>query len=273
VSRLAVAVRGIGLLGPGLPSWPGSQAILRGTEGHVPTPAVLLPPPRLPPAERRRAGATIRLAMAVADEAVAQAGVDPKHLATVFAASGGEGVNCHALCETLASADRHLSPTRFTNSVHNAAAGYWHIAVASQAASTSLSAFDGSFAAGLIEAATQVRCSAAPVLLVACDVPYPPPLHSLRPLPHHMGVALLLAPPGCAGALAEVAIRLVETASAAPPDRCADAGLEALRTGVPAGAALPLLEALAQAAAGLRLVIDYRPTLKLELEVSSGEPA
>ena len=131
-------IQGIGLLGPGLPSWPDSQATLRGDSPHQFVPTVLSPPPRLPPAERRRAGAVIRLAMAVAEEAIAHARVDPQTLATVFSSSGGEGSNCHSLCETLASPDPLISPTRFTNSVHNAASGYWHIAVGSRCTSTSL---------------------------------------------------------------------------------------------------------------------------------------
>jgi hypothetical protein len=267
-AALEVGVLGIGLLGPGLASWATAQAALAGHAGYASTAAALPPPARLPPAERRRAGASIRLAMAVADEAVAQAGLDPQRLATVFTASGGEGVNCHALCETLASADRHLSPTRFTNSVHNAAAGYWHIAVGSQAASTSLSAFDGSFCAGLIEAATQVACSAAPVLLVACDVPYPDPLHRLRALPHHMGVALVLAPASFDGAIARLAIELLPAAGSALSTHCDNAELEALRRSVPCAAALPLLQALAGGAAQATRVLDYLPTLKLRIHSS-----
>ena len=267
MNGFALTVQGIGLLGPGLVSWASARAILRGDEAYAWAPAVLAPPQRLPPAERRRAGPSIRLAMAVADEAVAEARVDPRHLATVFASSGGEGSNCHALCETLAGADRHLSPTRFTNSVHNAAAGYWHIAVSSQAASTSLSAYDGSFAAGLIEATMQVEASRAPVLFVACDVPYPEPLHSLRPLPHHMGLALLLGPADVAGALARLELELVDSARAAPADRCADPQLESLRTSIPVAAALPLLEALARGGPARELVLDYLPSLKVRLLV------
>ncbi|MEP7058057.1 MAG: beta-ketoacyl synthase chain length factor, partial [Caldimonas sp.] len=142
MSAFEISIGAIGLLGPGLASWTAARPILRGEVTYASTAVVLAPPPRLPPAERRRAGPSIRLAMAVADEAVAHAGVDPQRLATVFASSGGEGSNCHLLCETLAGTDRQLSPTRFTNSVHNAAAGYWHIAVASRAPSTSLSAYD-----------------------------------------------------------------------------------------------------------------------------------
>jgi hypothetical protein len=266
-----VAICGIGLLMPGLASWPAGRAILRGEAAYVSTPALLPPPPRLPPAERRRAGPSVRLAMAVADEAVASAGIDPLQLATVFASSGGEGSNCHVLCETLAGTDRQLSPTRFTNSVHNAPAGYWHIAVGSRAASTSLSAYDGSFVAGLVEAVMQVATSGEPVLLVALDVPYPEPLHRLRPLPNHGGVALLLAPTaGTADPSARLSITLVEAARAPAPTRCADPALDALRQAVPAAAALPLLEAIARGDAECRLVLDYLPYVRLQVDVSTG---
>ncbi len=269
MTALEVAAQGIGLLGPGLPSWLAGRRILRGEEPYDSTPTMLAPPTRLPPTERRRAGTSIRLAMAVADEAVAQARVDPQHVATVFASSSGEGANCHALCETLAGASRRVSPTRFTNSVHNATAGFWHIAVASRATSTSLSAYDGSFAAGLIEAATQVLCARAPVLFVACDVPYPEPLHSLRTLPHPFGLALLLTPLDAAGPGARLAIDLIDAAAADPPSPCVDAELDALRRRVPAAAALPLLEAIANGGQQHRLVLDYLPALKLRVAVNA----
>jgi hypothetical protein len=270
MSALRVSILGVGLLGPGLPSWAAARPQLAGQQAYAAAATTVPPPPRLPPAERRRAGTSIKLAMAVADEAVAASGLDPQTLATVFAASGGEGVNCHALCETLAGADRHLSPTRFTNSVHNAAAGYWHIAVKSRAASTSLSAYDASFCAGLIEAATQVACGGEPVLLVACDVPYPEPLHRLRPLPDAAGVALLLAPSGRGPSMAELELELLAAAGAAPPTACAGAALEGLRTGIPALAALPLLEALARRRPTAEVVLDEPPALSLLARVGRG---
>jgi beta-ketoacyl synthase-like protein len=64
---------------------------------------------------------------------------------------------------------------------------------------TSLSAHDGSFAAGLIEAAAQVTVEGRTVLLVAYDLPFPEPMHSLWPIPHPFAVALLLDPPGSPG--------------------------------------------------------------------------
>lgn len=258
-------VEGIGLLGPGLPDWATAQPVLRGEAAHASAPTQLVPPARLPPAERRRAGPVMRLAMAVADAAIAQSGADPSRLPTVFSSSGGEGANCHSLCEALAVPNPLVSPTRFTNSVHNAAAGYWHIAVGSQASSTSLCAHDGSFAAGLLEAAATQLADGLPLLLVAYDLPYPEPLNRKRPIPENFGVALLLAPVRSARSLGQ--LRVQPVAADGEVTVCTDASLEALRGGIPAAAALPLLEALArQATATLRL--HYLDDLALQVEVA-----
>lgn len=80
----------------------------------------------------------------------------------------------------------------------------------SDAPSTSLGAYDGSFAAGLLEAVTQVM-GGAPVLLVTCDVPPPSPLAGSTPAAGPFAAALLLE------------------------DRMEQPELEALRTGSPAG--------------------------------------
>ena len=263
---LRVWVRGIGLLGPRLASWNDARDVLRGVTAYTSTPTVLPPPERLPPAERRRAGAAVKLALAVADAAVAQARLDPAQLATVFTSSSGEGTNCHALCETLATPAPMVSPTRFTNSVHNAAAGCWHIAVASRATSTSLCAFDASFSAGLIEAATLARVGAHPVLLVASDSPYPEPLHATRPLPDHLGIALALAPEPGDNALAELAITFGSQAD--PVSHCDDPALEALRAAIPAARGLPLLAALARPRARERIVLDYLPQLRMRIDLA-----
>ena len=261
---LRVWVQGIGVLGPGLASWPAAAAVLCGATPLVMAPTLLQPPARLPPAERRRAGSGVKLALAVADEAVAQARVEPALLATVFTSSSGEGINCHVLCETLALPVPLVSPTRFTNSVHNAAAGCWHIAVASRASSTSLCAFDGSFGAGLIEAATSVRHAAEPVLLVASDSPYPEPLHTARPLPDHFGLALVLASVATPESLAELTVEL--SGAGVDPSVCADTRLEAMRRAIPAAASLPLLQAIARGAAQ-RVVIEYLPTMRIVVGV------
>lgn len=262
---MQVWVQGVGLLGPGLVTWAASQAVLRGEQPHVSTATVLPPPARLPAAERRRAGSAVKLAMAVADEAVAAAQADASTLATVFTSSSGECANCHALCEALAMPEPVVSPTRFTNSVHNASSGAWHIAVGSRASSTSVCAFNGSFGAGLIEAAASVCLDGQPMLLVASDSPYPEPLQSARPLPDHFGAALLLSPVRTPQSIASLTVHL---APGEPPAAAmADASLDALRRVVPAAAALPLLVAMARGEAQQGLVLDYLPGMGLRLDL------
>jgi hypothetical protein len=84
------------------------------------------------------------------------------------------------------------------------------------------------------------------VLLVAADVPYPEPLHHLRPLPHPAGVALLLAPARTHGRAPRVGLAYAARETDTAPTRCTDAALDELRRSVPAARALPLLEALAR---------------------------
>ncbi|MEQ1806287.1 MAG: beta-ketoacyl synthase chain length factor [Burkholderiaceae bacterium] len=271
MNPIRVDVLAVGILGPGIGSWPQLVELLRAGHGFVDAATVLPVPMRLPTAERRRAGAAIKVAMAVADEAVAAAGVDPQFIATVFTASNGEGANCHNLCETLASSDRSVSPTRFTNSVHNAAAGYWHIAVASRAASTSLCGFDTSFGAGLLEAIAQVATTNEPVLLIATDTPYPEPLHAKRIVRDNFGLALVLTPPGARGALAHLQCSLHSAPHEGPAAACRDSYLEGLRSSLPAAAGLALLEALTQVTAARperRIVLACPPALQLHVDLT-----
>jgi hypothetical protein len=215
--------------------------LLRDPTAWQRAPTAVPAPRRLPATERRRAGNVVKASIVVADQALAGSGIEAATLPTVFTSSTGDPLNCHLLCEALAAPERMVSPTRFTNSVHNAPAGYWHIAAASRAPSTSLAAFDASFEAGLLEAAVQCQATQAPVLLVACDVPYPEPLHAIRPVADTFAVALLLAPAAQTGSR-----RLqIELTPERPATLCAEAGLEDLRLTIPAARALPLLQALA----------------------------
>jgi hypothetical protein len=264
-----LGVLGIGLLGPGLTSWDEAQPVLRGDAPYVPAPSVVPAPQRLPAAERRRAGAAVKVALGVADAACIAAGRDPATLATVFTSSSGDGANCHALCETLANPpgpERLVSPTRFTNSVHNAAAGYWHIAVGSRQSSSSVCAHDDSFGAGLMAALSQLPGLQAPVLLVASDTPYPEPLNATRPLPDTMGVGLVLGAAADPAARALLKARLLPAAEAGAATRCRDAALEDLRGRIPAARALPLLEAIARRQA-TRIVLPGSPQLALQIDV------
>ncbi len=256
-------VQAVGLLGPGLPHWPAAAQVLAGG-AYSPRPTVIPAVECLPGAERRRTGTVVRLALAAGLEALARGAADATKLPTVFASSGGDGLNCHEICATLASPERQISPTRFHNSVHNAAAGYWGIATGATAAANALCGHDASFGAGLLEALAQMQVEATAVLLIAYDASYPEPMRSVRPIPDAFAVAMLLAPGDGRRALARLTVAL----TGAPPTRMDEVRLEALRRSIPAARSLPLLQRLALGTPG-GVVIDYLEEQRLSVEVDT----
>ena len=247
---LAARIRGVGLVGPGWTSWAEAREVLAGRASYAPRPTAAPAPDALPATERRRAGKSVRIALGAGLAAAADAGLAPKDLAAIFASSGGDGDTLHEICETLASDDRSISPTRFHNSVHNAPAGYWGIATGAMQPSDTVAAFDASFAAGLLEAATRIAADPRThVLLVSYDAPYPEPLSDVRPIADILGVGMVLD--GGSGGP-----RLSMRLDTATPSAMDDAVLEALRLGIPAARSLPLLRLLARGEAG-RVAIEY----------------
>lgn len=241
MTALQVFVDGVGLYAPGLDGWGHARAVLAAPKTYQATTLQLPRIDSLPSAEGRRLGVSIKLAMAVGYDAAQQSPRDLQQLGTVFASSTGDGDNCHHILESLTSSDLAMSPTRFHNSVHNAAAGYWSIATSCQQPSTSLSAHDAGFGAALLEAASQIRSNAKPCLLVAFDTPYPQPLRALRNVVDPFGVALLLTPGRSATTLCGLTLSLTQE----PAHTMPTPDLEAMRCNVPAARALPLLSALA----------------------------
>ena len=263
MTALRAYIDGVGLIAPGIDDWPAGARVLAGEAPWTPAPTRLPQPDCLPAAERRRSSAVVRLALAAGLEACTRAGADAAQLPAVFTSSGDDGQNCHEICQVLASSDRQLSPTRFHNSVHNAAAGYWGIATGATPASSALCAHDASFAAGLIEALTQLVVQESKVLLVAYDTPYPEPMRRVRQIPDAFGTALLLS--ATAGAASQA--RIEASLGAARHEPLPQADLEALRAAVPAARSLPLLALLARGAGG-SCVLDYLDTLGLHVRVS-----
>lgn len=260
---LTAEVRGIGLLGPGLDDWPRGAPLLAGLAPYVSRATVLPAPVALPAAERRRTGAVVRLTLAIGFEAVSRSGMNAAELPTVFSSSGGDGNNCHEICQTLASDDRQISPIRFHNSVHNAASGYWSIAAGATPAANVLCAFDATFGAGLLEALAQVAVERTPVLLVAYDTGYPEPIRAVRPIPDAFGVALVLAPRS-----SERVPVITAALTDAAAQHMSEVQFEAMRVAIPAARGLPLLEKLARQESG-RVVLDYLDAQRIAVEVST----
>ncbi|MDP9091252.1 MAG: beta-ketoacyl synthase chain length factor [Pseudomonadota bacterium] len=260
--RLSAFIGGIGILGPGFDNWPQAASILAGRQPYRSAPTQLPTPETLPPAERRRTGRVVKLALAIAYEAAANAEADATRIPSVFCSSGSDGHICHEICQALALSSREVSPTRFSNSVHNVAAGYWSIASGSMAQANVLCAFDASFVAGLLDALAQTAVDQQAVLLVAYDTEYPPPLYAKRPIPDAFGVAMVLTPERSSTSLAHVDLVLTDESADLIPDQ----GLEALRIAIPAARSLPLLRLLAMGSPG-RAILDYLDVSRASVQV------
>jgi hypothetical protein len=166
------------------------------------------------------------------------------------------------MSSTLATQPTAISPTRFHNSVHNAAAGYWTIATGCHAASSALTAFDASFAAGLLEAAMQCAADDRPLLLVAFDVQAVGALASVTRSEGLLATALVIAPTHASGASGpSFAATVVSGPSRAVTPRSAAARALA---GDAMADALPFFEALALGPGGT-LDLPLSRTLALRL--------
>ena len=237
-------IRGVSVCGPGLDGWESSRPILAGLQEYTDRDAVPAMPSILPPNERRRIGAAVRLALTVAQQAHEMADLAPGSIGSVFATSNGDGAVLHAMLQTLA-ANEPVSPTQFHNSVHNAAAGYWSIATGSRQPASCLAGHDATPAAALLKVMAAVRTMQQPQLLCIYETPMPPPLDAKRPTLGAFGVGLVLAPWATATALARLSIAY-EPGVSPEHNMPKLTALHALARGNPAARLLPLLEALAR---------------------------
>ena len=205
-------VLALGAWGPGFANWPELVAGCR--DGRWAEPAALAPG-RIPPRERRRSPQFVKMAVEVMSQACEASGLDPAELPVVFATAMSDMRTNDYMCLTLADTPAAVSPTRFHNSVNNAATGYWSIATGSHAASNALCGFLHSAGMGLLEAAAQVEAEGCPVLLVVQDEAAPPALEHICPSQADAAFAVLLAPAGrFEGALARWRLETMRGAAA-----------------------------------------------------------
>lgn len=186
-----VRILGCGVSAPGLPDIETLSSVLAGAQLSDEKPGsagISL----LSPRERRRSPETVRLSMAAAEQACSAAGIDPAEPDAVFTSGMGDLAISDYMCRTLADTPELLSPMRFHNSVHNAAAGYWSIGAGARGDVTALSGGPDSLIAGLIEAAVRVAANDRPVLLVVYDAVADGPMRAVWPARHPFAGAFML---------------------------------------------------------------------------------
>jgi len=262
-ARREAWVEGIGFWAPRLAGWPIAREVFRGA-ATAPVDAAPRPAPALlAPTERRRAPDSVAVALEVAMQACQAAARDPRTLPSVFASTHGDLAITDYTCSTLAAAPTQLSPTKFHNSVHNAAAGYWSIGAGSTAPYTALAADSRTFAQGLLETLVQVESEREPALLVAYDIEARGPVALVSPSTGLLGLSLVLSPV----ATGRSRLRLVWDIGGAAditPRRCNEAAIPA---GNAMASGLPLFEALAEESASI-VVLSLGRDLTLQLRIA-----
>ena len=260
-----IFINGLSIVAPGLIERDKVFSILRGDQQWQAEPLPIFVPSMLPSNERRRTTPVIDLAIQTI-QPLFRNEEDLDRIATVFSSSDGDLAIDDKLCQALAKAEKILSPIQFSNSVHNAPAANWAIAASLHTPSVSLSAGDGTFAAGLIDSITQVISEQQNTLLVAYDVVAPDPLDAFRHFEYSLGLAMRLGMNKESGYLGSISISLENNEQKTTP--CQNKSLEPLRIGNPIGAGLPLMEALARKSTSSIINIPYIMGNQLQVNVS-----
>ena len=259
MSALGARIAGIGWWSDGLPDWAAARAF--ASTGVLPADAPAKPAPTLlAPNERRRAPPSVLVALEVALAACGDSGIAPAALPSVFTSTHGDLGITDYMCATLAAAPAEVSPTKFHNSVHNAAAGYWTIGAGCMRTATAISAHRASFGQGLVEAMVQLATDAEAVLLVGYDTCASGLLGTVTRSEGLLGAALVLTREGGGPRL-----------SARFDDGEAAAGSGALAAHAHGNAMapmLPLFDALAAGAAAVAL--HAGPGRRLLLDIDHG---
>ncbi len=261
MASMQCAIAGIGAWGPGFNDWPALQSLLLDAAhdagqpqpaspvcfaGQEPLPSVANPAPAvIPPNERRRAPLPVKMAVEVSWQALQASGMAPEQVACVFGSGLGDTEITDYMCRVLTTEQKQLSPTRFHNSVHNAAAGYWTISVGCMKSANSVAAYHMTAGLTLLEAFTQAVMHQEPVLATLFDTAAHAAYQQIFPCRQAFAAALLLTPatdtadPGWP--------RLTLQAPTASGAECAvfHPGLRDLQRDNPAAGVLGLLQLLA----------------------------
>lgn len=254
-------IGGVGVWSEHFLGWDEFRSVMAGAPPaeHVP-----LKPKLIPARERRRAPMSVKMAVEVMDQACRMANLEPTAVAIVFAGVYGDIQITDYMCRTLANAPLALSPTRFHNSVHNAATGYWAIATKSCGSANAISAYEHSYSMALLEAAVQAVEEDTPVIMTMQELAAPAPFKPFYDADVAMSAALAMFPKGRTDKKLASAKLEVRHESCALPNLPDIGGIDWGDNY--AACILPLLGALAEGGCTvIEMPISGRMSLSLEL--------
>ena len=157
----------------------------------VPDPAVVKPACALVGSRLKRGSSRFANMLGeVVERSAAQAHLPVGEVPTFYGSSLGEIETMVTLLRMLYEEEGKLSPTRFKNSVHNAASGLVSIATQNTSFSTAIAGGDRSFETTLLEAWAFLEVEGGSAIVAVADDAPPPPLDALD---EHGGLAVAFA--------------------------------------------------------------------------------
>ncbi len=217
------------------------QALLSGH--HIEDDSAKGPKPEVIPAnERRRAPLPVRLAIESSWQACQNANIDPSTLGCVFVSGLGDTQLTDYMCKVLAGENKALSPTKFHNSVHNAAAGYWTISTGCMQAANSVAGYEESVSLTLLEGLIQAEAEQRPLLLTFYDAPVSPILKPLLKNETAFSMSIVVAPKSLGSSSGNHLRAHVSDESVEWPDQSWPEPLATCYNTNPVARALPLAE-------------------------------
>ena len=215
------------------------------------------------------------MAVEVSAQALEQSGIPSEQVACVFGSGIADTDLTDYMCRVLTTELKQLSPTKFHNSVHNAAVGYWTISTGCMKSSNSIAAFHETPAVCLLEAMLQCDQQQEPVLVTLFDTKAHAAFRGAFDCDVDFAAAVLICPRGYLDSTGALATLHLEELSHADLQI---SGLEcrALHSAFeknPAAKVLPLLEALCKyekalpgSGVGIVKKLSANSSIKLKLD-------
>ncbi len=244
--QLAAKVVAVGAWGASFRNWHDLQKLLK--DETVEDDGAKGPKPEIIPAnERRRAPLPVRLAVESSWQATQASTLSPEELTCVFVSALGDTQLTDYMCKVLAGDNKQLSPTKFHNSVHNAAAGYWTISTGCMKAANSVAGYEESVSLTLLEALTQIANEKIPILLTFYDAPVSLVLKDLLKNDYPFAVSLVLVPEDMDIEGIKISADILQGEMQWPALEAGTDELQAIYQSTPTARVLALLEKLATA--------------------------
>ena len=248
MKNIEFSILGMGAWGANFRNIDDLSALLRGE--HVEDDGAKGPKPEVIPAnERRRAPLPVRLAIESSWQACQNAEQDPAALGCVFVSGLGDTQLTDYMCRVLAGDNKALSPTKFHNSVHNAAAGYWTISTGCMQAANSIAGYEESVPLTLMEALIQADAEQRPVLMTFYDAPVSAVLKSILKNEYAFSISLIITPSSLSPAGTKRFRAGVTQHSVSWPPRSWGETLDECYSTNPVARVLPLAEMFCEASA------------------------